>query len=257
MSKFILFVLLLGIAPIITLSAQVEDDNSLHKKTVNNSQSKKKAGLVQRYTTSFTTTEGEIIPRTRVPEFEISGGGKFTILTLQSYLNQFERQCNVKEHIKDLDRAKEYLFYVSQRDKDWPVATYSAELKYYEEYEMKLIEEELRRAELARQRQVFIQDSVWTVREQREKARRIQDSLEIVRRDSVIRETTNEVYLKSNTLTPGTKTRTTNAKSEPSTSTPKTGRRYESHTYYTGPRGGCYYINADGKKVYVDRSLCN
>ena len=27
-------------------------------------------------------------------------------------------------------------------------------------------------------------------------------------------------------------------------------------TYYTGPRGGCYYIGGTGKKVYVDRSLC-
>ena len=24
-----------------------------------------------------------------------------------------------------------------------------------------------------------------------------------------------------------------------------------------GPRGGCYYINENGNKVYVDRSLCN
>jgi len=27
--------------------------------------------------------------------------------------------------------------------------------------------------------------------------------------------------------------------------------------YITGPRGGCYYINSNGKKIYVDRSLCN
>jgi endonuclease YncB( thermonuclease family) len=27
-------------------------------------------------------------------------------------------------------------------------------------------------------------------------------------------------------------------------------------TYITGPRGGCYYINASGRKQYVDRSLC-
>ena len=30
-----------------------------------------------------------------------------------------------------------------------------------------------------------------------------------------------------------------------------------SRKYYTGPRGGCYYINSNGNKVYVDRSLCN
>jgi uncharacterized protein YgiM (DUF1202 family) len=28
-------------------------------------------------------------------------------------------------------------------------------------------------------------------------------------------------------------------------------------TYITGPRGGCYYIGGTGRKVYVDRSLCN
>lgn len=27
-------------------------------------------------------------------------------------------------------------------------------------------------------------------------------------------------------------------------------------TYHTGPRGGCYYINSNGNKQYVDRSLC-
>lgn len=28
-------------------------------------------------------------------------------------------------------------------------------------------------------------------------------------------------------------------------------------TYTRGPRGGCYYINSNGGKTYVDRSLCN
>lgn len=31
---------------------------------------------------------------------------------------------------------------------------------------------------------------------------------------------------------------------------------YNSRTYITGPRGGCYYINSNGNKTYVDRSLC-
>lgn len=29
-----------------------------------------------------------------------------------------------------------------------------------------------------------------------------------------------------------------------------------SHTYLTGKRGGCYYINKNGNKTYVDRRLC-
>lgn len=28
-------------------------------------------------------------------------------------------------------------------------------------------------------------------------------------------------------------------------------------SYIRGPRGGCYYINSNGNKTYVDRSLCN
>lgn len=27
--------------------------------------------------------------------------------------------------------------------------------------------------------------------------------------------------------------------------------------YIRGPRGGCYYINGNGNKTYVDRSLCD
>ncbi len=30
-----------------------------------------------------------------------------------------------------------------------------------------------------------------------------------------------------------------------------------SRVYITGPRGGCYYVRANGVKVYVDRSVCN
>ena len=29
-----------------------------------------------------------------------------------------------------------------------------------------------------------------------------------------------------------------------------------SRQYYTGPRGGCYYLTASGNKEYVDHSLC-
>ncbi len=38
-------------------------------------------------------------------------------------------------------------------------------------------------------------------------------------------------------------------------STPST--KYTSRRYIRGPRGGCYYINRNGGKTYVDRSMCN
>lgn len=51
----------------------------------------------------------------------------------------------------------------------------------------------------------------------------------------------------------GTKFKTSSPTSTKHTSyTPKTSK-----TYYKGPRGGCYYYSSSGKKVYVDRGLCN
>lgn len=35
------------------------------------------------------------------------------------------------------------------------------------------------------------------------------------------------------------------------------GNSYSYRTYYRGARGGCYYINSRGNKVYVDRNLCD
>lgn len=40
--------------------------------------------------------------------------------------------------------------------------------------------------------------------------------------------------------------------SDASGSRPGSGR-----SYIRGPRGGCYYYSSSGRKVYVDRSLCN
>lgn len=31
---------------------------------------------------------------------------------------------------------------------------------------------------------------------------------------------------------------------------------FRKREYITGPRGGCYYINRNGNKTYVDRSMC-
>ncbi|MGH9846207.1 MAG: hypothetical protein ACREEM_46490, partial [Blastocatellia bacterium] len=36
----------------------------------------------------------------------------------------------------------------------------------------------------------------------------------------------------------------------------KSSRARSYRTYIRGPRGGCYYINGNGNKTYVDRSLC-
>jgi len=50
---------------------------------------------------------------------------------------------------------------------------------------------------------------------------------------------------------------TTVKKSSPAKKTKPKRKPRSSRTYYTGPRGGCYYINSNGNKTYVDRSFCN
>lgn len=47
-------------------------------------------------------------------------------------------------------------------------------------------------------------------------------------------------------------TSTSSSSTNSSTSKPKSDRVYQK-----GSRGGCYYLSDSGKKVYVDRSLCN
>ena len=32
---------------------------------------------------------------------------------------------------------------------------------------------------------------------------------------------------------------------------------HNGHPLYKGPEGGCYYINSNGNKTYVDRSECD
>lgn len=32
---------------------------------------------------------------------------------------------------------------------------------------------------------------------------------------------------------------------------------YNGHTLHEGPQGGCYYINSNGNKTYVERKYCS
>lgn len=50
----------------------------------------------------------------------------------------------------------------------------------------------------------------------------------------------------------GNKPTSSNTRTNSSSVKKPTGR-----TYIRGPRGGCYYINSNGNKTYVDRSFCN
>lgn len=50
--------------------------------------------------------------------------------------------------------------------------------------------------------------------------------------------------------------RNNNNTSNNRTSSSSSPKKSTGRTYITGPRGGCYYINGNGNKTYVDRSFC-
>jgi hypothetical protein len=54
-----------------------------------------------------------------------------------------------------------------------------------------------------------------------------------------------------------TKSHPTRSRSDTVQSNDSISRSSSGRTYNRGPRGGCYYYNGSGRKVYVDRSLCN
>lgn len=67
---------------------------------------------------------------------------------------------------------------------------------------------------------------------------------------SSVKDTTTVEKESSTSSATATSAQTQNSEPQPSNN-PSTER-----TYITGPKGGCYYINSNGNKTYVDHSLC-
>lgn len=62
--------------------------------------------------------------------------------------------------------------------------------------------------------------------------------------------------LPSPSISSGSENTKTSSEAKTKVSSPK-ARSTTSRSYFRGPRGGCYYYSSSGKKVYVDKSLCN
>jgi hypothetical protein len=69
------------------------------------------------------------------------------------------------------------------------------------------------------------------------------------------RPTQSSTYRSSQPTTTRPTQSSTYRSSQPTTTRPTQSGTYR--TYYRGPRGGCYYINSNGNKTYVDRSVCD
>lgn len=67
---------------------------------------------------------------------------------------------------------------------------------------------------------------------------------------------TNTQYL-TKTVNYKNSTYSNSLKSNTGTQEKRQYRSKTTRTYHRGPRGGCYYINSNGNKTYVARSMCN
>lgn len=74
------------------------------------------------------------------------------------------------------------------------------------------------------------------------------------RADAVIRENSEKDTVKKPIVTPAVSDNT-EVKTEAASGAKNPADK--NRTYTRGPRGGCYYINSNGGKTYVDRNLCN
>jgi hypothetical protein len=243
----------------------------LAEKAAQKSSAKKKSKLADKYTSLY-TLNGESVPLMRVPAAQIKGMSKNQILKVQGSLDVANADLKAGRHIKNTDELERDIRLIQLIDSDWIIQHYLTECLFYRHYETDLTAKENEIRAQKQRREKFVMDSIQHERKMAEiklqnQLKITRDSIERIRlaefhakereRDSI--QATKRIIIPppattsapisnfSPSKTPSTKT---------GKSTPKTGRRYSSHTYYTGPRGGCYYINADGKKIYVDHSYC-
>jgi hypothetical protein len=238
---------------------------------------KKKIKLAKRYTQFLTTDNGDIIPMMRVPNNEINSRAENFIIALQEQLKKVHNQYLEKKHIKDFENLTTRLNFIKSSDPDWLSENYQQEIKYYENYEKELDKKEKTERAIAQKIQQRYDDSIQNIR--RLETLRQQEEVRI-RRDSIIAKIEEQnrqaVYkegrIKQDSINaiqrikesketeiykPSKEVNNINYESQNDNKTTKQYRSKESvRTYYTGKRGGCYYLSASGSKVYVDRSLC-
>jgi len=138
-------------------------------------------------------------------------------------------------------------------DSDWPTTLYLQELSVYEQYDKKLYDEEYIKRQFAIKRRKEINDSIAFIYEQKNK--RIADSLMVVDLNNKKQKELDYKDAQESSDENSAVIYSTTKKQQ--TKKDKFRSSSGNYQYYRGPRGGCYYINSNGKKVYVDHSYCN
>jgi hypothetical protein len=239
---------------------------------------KKKIKLAKRYTQFITTESGDVVPMMRVPNSEINSKAENFIIALQEQLKRVHNLYLEKKNIKNFEDLMTRINFIKNGDPDWVSDNYLQEIRFYEDYNKELEEKEKTERLNAQKIQRQYDDSIQHV--QRLETLRLQEALR-QRRDSIskveelnrqafynaekIRQDSLNIINRITELQEMKTTKTSNERNsiiyESKEEKTKTVRPYTSKgstkTYYTGKRGGCYYLSASGSKVYVDRSLCN
>lgn len=242
--------------------AQLGEIYSIGRSTADDIASKKQGKLFSKHLVMAAVCN-DSLAILRVPEEKIKSRSAPYIIRAQRDLEHARGQCARGEAI-DTERLEQDLYIIVHSDPEWEVDLYRSELHQYAAYMNHRREQEALR--LRREREV--RDSINVAKLEAERHR--QDSihhaemlkLEIqrMRRDSIwhaeeqqhiMREAEERKAQETRYATP-----TPKARSSSSGSSGSSGGHREGRTYYTGPKGGCYYLSGSGRRVYVDHSFC-
>jgi hypothetical protein len=256
------------IAPTNTL-AQIGDIIMAGQTISQNAKKKKALRLTDEYTHIDTVSKGALLSLMRVPPQKIKSQSQKYIESAQSHLDAAYYRCKNNQHntTQDLEKIQMDIERITIFDPDWVTKFYNEELQYYQDFEYRLTQQERQTKERNSRREQQKSDSINHLR-QLEKIR-LEHNLKL-KRDSIARAYNDSIARtpkivnirelnadQSSHITTQSETYPSKSKTKSKEdSNPKTGRRYDGHTYRKGPRGGCFYINADGNKIYVDKSYC-
>ena len=227
----------------------------LVEKAAEESKQKRKSKVAERYTV-YDTVENTLVPIMRVPTDKIKSDAKNLIVSVQATLDFARGNLKSGKHVGNMDETIQNIRFIDYKDADWVTSYYNSESGFYRSYEEKLVAKE---KALKLERKQFIADSLRNDQIMHEI--RFQEHLKFTRDSAItakkdrqeqfylsekMRSDSMQISIKPNVITP-----------QPYSVPPKSSKRSSSKSeYITGPRGGCYYINGNGKKVYVDHSYC-
>lgn len=234
-----------------TIIGQVNEIMVITNAVSNKISKNKKTKLEEKY--SFKRKFGnDSVLVLRVPNEKIKSKYNNYVEEIQKTLDTAYNCYTSSRHIK-CEKISNLITLLKIYDSDWPTSLYTQELSVYEQYDKKLYDEEYAKRQFAMKRRKEISDSVAFLYEQKNK--RIADSLMVVNLNNKKQKELEYKNAQESSDENSSVIYSTTKKQQTKKDKFRSSSGY--YQYYRGPKGGCYYINSNGKKVYVDHSYCN